>query len=991
MIPITVIPWDRDFLSGLARYLAERFGGRFENVVVLFPHRRPRRYLFDRLAAEPRLGKPCLLPEIVSIGELFDKLCLSTHPDPLGRLGRLDQVGMLHRVVTGLGAGLRGRTDGFPEEIKDFFPWGLRLASLMDEFFQQNVTATDLNHLQGEVMSTAATLLANLRAIQHHYRQAMLDRKAVTPGLAAQLAIRDPEAFMAALAGKQVLACGFNALTGCEETLLHTLWRAGQAEILWHTDPAVATPGQQAHWSCAQHRKWLADWKAKAALHTDEKRSPLPVWRRRSDQLSLFSDDARTEPAKRGQVRFFQGFDLHTQLKALSEQLEGVASLESTAVVLTDTSMLMSVLHHLPRRDVNVSMGFPLSRSPLFQFVELLFALQDGRMPAGCHWRDLVSCLRHPLLKFLEVEGTHPLRQIFHAWEQALRVGERFVDPLAWRPGEDVVAQLNHPEAALALLDRVREVCFSAFETTGTPESMAKALTGLAGLLLDPALNPGRWERFVIDAQCLARLLDVVIPELADSSISRESFEPTAIRAMARELVAAQRAPFEADPLSGLQVLGMLETRLLTFERVFVLGATEELLPGAPSPDPLLPDPLREPLGLPDRRGRDFIAAHTFYRLIQGAREVGLFYSTGVTPGLFDGKSQPSRYVEQLLWEEEKRQGHLLSPTDEPRHLITLPRQSLTRSTGAVRNTPACRQKLDTILRDSGLSATFLDNYAGCPLRFFYTHLTPLRPLKEVAEDGDPPEFGKLVHVLLQDFFTPHLNQPLDPSLLDANRLCDELSLRLHQADFFRQMPASSRILLERAGRRRLSAFVRSVKPTTILRLETQMRTSLETTVGSVKLRGDVDRVDRREDGLIVLDYKTGTPKKPQESFFSDEWLWDWIRSPDPDRIEEMLPPLSRAMGSVQLPLYLWLNSRTQDEGAVDAAFVCLGEDGREELLFGPKVDPEARARFVDQDVPALVRCLLDLILNAPSFIPLPSRACAWCAYAQSCPDAQED
>jgi len=391
VIPITVIPWDRDFLSGLARYLAERFAGRFENVTVLFPHRRPRRYLLDRLAAEPRLEKPCLLPEIVSIGEFFDNLCLGASSEPLGRPGRLDQVGMLHHVVTGLGAGLRGLTDGFPREIKDFFPWGLRLAALMDELFQQNVAAADLDHLQGEVMPTAATLLANLRAIQRGYREAMLERKAVTPGLAAQLAVGDPEAFLAALAGRQVLACGFNALTGCEEVLLHTLWRAGQAEILWHTDPAVAEPGSQSHWSCAPHREWLARWKARAALHADEKRSPLPVWRKRDDQLSLFSDDARAEPAKRGRVRFFQGFDLHTQLKALGEELEGLPGLESTAVVLTDTSMLMSALHHLPRRDVNVSMGFPLSRSPLFQLVELLFALQDGRMPADKEPGDKVS------------------------------------------------------------------------------------------------------------------------------------------------------------------------------------------------------------------------------------------------------------------------------------------------------------------------------------------------------------------------------------------------------------------------------------------------------------------------------------------------------------------------------------------------------------------------------------------------------------------------
>ncbi len=985
MTPIAIIPWDRDFLAGLVSHVVERFEGRFENLVILFPHRRPKRYLVDKLQADSRLAKPCLLPNILSIGDLFADLCQRVHRKPLRQLGELDQVGLLHRVVSSLRPGLRGDTDGFPAEVKDFFPWGLRLSRLMDELFQQRVTAADLEHLQDQVLPTAATLLGNLRSIQAAYRQALLDEGAATPGLMHALVAENATQAVEALRGKLILACGFYALTGSEEALLKPLWKSGRAEILWHTDPDVARAGASPHWSCREHSQWLTGWKAKATVLTDEKRSPLPTWRKRGDQLSLFSAAPAPPPPRRAAITFHQGFDLHSQLKALREELDKAGDTAGYAVVLPDTNMLMPVLHHLPRRDVNISMGFPLTRSPLFQLVDLLLRLQDDRRPQGYHWRQVIGCLRHPLLKFLEVDGQQPLRLVFHAWEEAIRKGEKYLDPASWTPAEDLFTGVEGREAVEALLRRVVAVCFTAFEEVSTPRAMAQALLGLASLLLDPDHGGGHWERFVIDAQCLARLMDVVIPELHDSSISNEPFPPEAVRTMARELVKRQRVPFEADPLAGLQVLGMLETRLLTFERVFILGATEDVLPGAPKPDVLLPDPLRQSLGLPDQRHGDLVAAHTFYRLIQGAREVGLFTSSGIQPGLLDGKSMPSRYVEQLIWEEEKRQGRLLGASDAPRRLISLPMRGVLPPSPAVANTHACRMRVQTLLRYRSLSPTFLDDYIKCPLRFFYKYVTPLAPLDEVAESGDPPALGQLIHEVLQDFFRPRLNQFLDPTTVEAEPLLKAFEHRLETAPFFRQMPPDARLMLQRTGRHRLSAFVAAMVPTTPLELETRLETPFSLGGETYKLRGDVDRVDRREDGLWVLDYKTGGQRKPKPKFWDDETLWDWIECQNPAEDTSLLPKLAASLESIQLPLYLYLYKQKTGLLPVNGAFVALGTGGQEVPLLGAKVDAGLKERYILEQVPALVGCILRLILGSQEFVPTPSRSCEWCPYATAC------
>lgn len=983
MNPVTVIPWDRDFLTGLSEQLLDRFQTSFENLIVLFPHRRPRRYLLDKLASDERLAKPCILPRIVSIDELFAELAGRITATPLRPLSELDRVGVLHTVVTGLGTGLRGPGNAFPEEVKDFFPWGLKLSSLLEELFQQGVAASNLDHVQDMVMPTAAALLGSLKAIQSAYREALLSQGACTPGLLRSIVAADPARAVDILDGKLVLACGFHALTGSEEALLKPLWRKGAAEILWHTDPAVAGHGDKPHWSCEEHVRWLKAWKAKAQLATDEKLSPLPSWRTRSDQFSLFSAAQAPEPARRATITFHQGFDLHSQLMALRKELDACDDTAGYAVVLPDTSMLMPVLHHLPRRDVNVSMGFPMWRSPLFQLIETILRLQDGRMPGGYHWREVIALLRHPLLKLLRLGDETPLRMLFHDWEAVIRQGEKYVDPSAWVPAD------TDPESE-ELRQRVVRVCFTAFEDTASPRHMAQALLGLAELLLDPAHSGGRWERFIIDAACLAGLIDQVIPELHDSSISQESFPPEAVRAMARELLKRQRAPFEADPLSGLQVLGMLETRLLTFEKIFILGATEEALPGTPRPDPLLPDPLRQALGLPGQRERDLTSAHTFYRLIQGARDVDILYSSGIQPGLLDGKSMPSRYVEQLLWEEEKRQGRLIKPGVGPRRLITLPMRGVRPASGAVENTQACRLKLETLLRYRGVSPTLLDSFLNCPLAFFYKYLTPLEPLQEVAEEGDPPAFGQLAHEALQDFFTPLLGKPLAQGGLDAQELSAIFSAKLHGSQFFRQMPAHARLMLERTALLRLTDFARNTPACTPLETEKRINARLQLDGEQYGLSGTIDRLDQREGGLFILDYKTGTPKKTAKKFWEDEDIWRIVEAGDTALGLSALPLMSEKLGSIQMPLYMHAFWKDTGREAANSVFVCLGKGGEETPLFGPDVDEEAISTRIQEKTPLLAGFILKMMLETPSFTPLPSRSCAWCPWRQACAAASD-
>ena len=222
----------------------------------------------------------------------------------------------------------------------------------------------------------------------------------------------------------------------------------------------------------------------------------------------------------------------------------------------------------------------------------------------------------------------------------------------------------------------------------------------------------------------------------------RRGDAPRLLHGLARQLLQQQRIPFEADPLGGVQVLGMLESRLLQFDRIFIVDATDDVLPGAPGQDPLLPDSLRRILGLPDARRRERAASHTLYRLCACAREVHFYWQESQgRSGLMDSKKARSRFVEQLIWAHEQRTGALLTPGTAPLAVAACDVTPMPpRALSLKRN-----QALQDAMRDflaAPIPPTALDTYLHCPLAFVWKHLCRFRPVQEVNEKDDPRKWA---------------------------------------------------------------------------------------------------------------------------------------------------------------------------------------------------------------------------------------------------------
>jgi len=985
MQPVGIIPWTEDFFAGLARRLAARTGGDFRDVLVLFPLRRAARHLCDRLAELPDLPKPLLLPEITAVGEWAAGLGAGFAPTPPVALDLLDRVAILHDIVGEIASD--GDADGdFPTEMTRFFPWGLELADLMEELLRQGVPGRDLQYMEGQVLPPAAALLSRLGAIHDRYRRRLTDEGLATPGLCLALAAENAGEIADRLAGRRIFACGFAVLSGAEKTLFRTLWKRGLLEMIWHADPALADPGGRVHFACLEHKRLLGDLSARAAVLGDGRTKRRKAAADAARPTLLLDAKAANLSSKR--LRFFEGHDLHAQLKALETCLaEAGDNLDDTAIVLPDTGLLSPVLHILPRKDVNISMGYPLARSSLARLLETILTLQETRLASKrYHWRELVALVRHPYLKMLRIGDEEPLRTLFHSLEAALRQGGAYADPLSL----PVAGPDDEPPApaALALCRRALEACLGAFEDIDTPRALGNALAGLCELLLDPDHSGDAWQRFLIDAECLFRLATAVAPALTSGRLADAVLPQATLFSLLRRLLAVERAPFEAEPLTGLQVMGVLETRLLSFRRVFVLDAVEDKLPGAAPYDPLMPDPLRRMLKLPDSRERDLVAAYNIYRLFFGAEEITVFYRTGATgAGLFEDKPVRSRYVEQLLWEEEKRLGRVLSPGEPPVSLVRLPLCPIPASQPGLPKTPAVAGRLAAYLTTKRLSATFFDAYLACPLRFFYRYLSPLAPLAEVAEEGDRAAVGEVVHEALREFFTPFLGKDIDPVDLDAAALAELYESRMRASPAFAALPPDGQLLLLRSGRARLSAMAAAMPRTTPLELETELAASLDVGPATYLLAGRADRVDRREDGIVILDYKTGALAAPKSAVLNDAAFWDRLAAwSGPGDDPGLLAEAADRLGSVQLPLYCWLYAAARGETPADAAFVELRDAGEEKALFGARCDQELREDAILRQTPLALAFLLRHLAGAESFPPRPvERRCAYCDFRAAC------
>ncbi len=927
-----LLPPGRDLIEEVIALLEGRDRDYSENIVV-FPGRRPGHFLRKALAG--KIGSAFIPPAVFSMDEFVDYIY-----EKIGtsrKLETLDAVSVLYAIHRSAKNPLGGKGFMNPDS---FFPIGLKIYRDIEELSIEDIRPERVRDIQpyAEELVPRQTLerLQSLSYFYEKFYEEMGKRGFSTRSLRYRAAAGLFEEVWKD--ERKIVLAGFFALTESEKTLFRKLSSRENSFFVFQEGPGI--------------RENIASLGFDAEAVEDDAAEPI--------------------------VRFYGSPDSHGQVYGLNRALEeaGMPFDEKTAIVLPSAETLFPLLRQglasFDEGGYNVSLGYPLHRTPVFGFLNNLMELVLSMDGERVYIADYLRFVLHPYTKNIYFgENAEVTRILFHGLEEGL-VRNRTKIFSTLREIEEDEALLIRVAKRLrgrddvtvpALRKHLRAIHLSTIERFLSFANVGDFAVKCAELLayifnnstarLHPLFHPFS-ESFVRSFDLLSRSLmkDVVFEERASYF------------AFFRKYIMTCHTPFEGTPLRGLQILGFLETRNLKFDRVFLLDANEDTLPDTRKDDTLLPFKARQVLGLPTYLDRDKLSAYYFGTLLGGAREIHLFFVESDT-------RERSRFVESLLWERQKREGTI----DAARYINTV--QYRVRLGN---DEPGEISKTDEVvrfLRGFTFSATALDRYLSCPLLFYYSDVLGLDRKEEISGEIERADIGKFVHKAVSAYLAGKKGIPLterDINMNEVASLADELFREEYGSD-----PAGALYLLKKQISRRLQElfaeyYIPLVRETTVTIVATEK--DLRASFGRFSLRGRIDGIETRGRKTCIIDYKTGSNRAGLRI--------DFDRLDPDDR-----GSWNRAVGSIQLPFYVLLHSANGggDVRNLEGLFLLLGKasvDNQIELpLFGEREPVETFAALRK-----VISGLLDEIVDPDvPFRPAAERkeSCAFCDFRYIC------
>jgi hypothetical protein len=704
------------------------------------------------------------------------------------------------------------------------------------------------------------------------------------------------------------------------------------------------------------------------------------------------------DPGPLPEIDFIKSPDTHGQIFALNrileDKLRDPKRLDERQVVVLPAAESLFPLYQqtlavLSEDDYNISMGYPLGRTPIFTFfdklLELLTSLDDDGRVYVLHYLRFVL---HPYAKNIYFPGDEPradlTRILFHAIEDELTrrrmkaywsLEELETDPALWDEVKTRIEGVDDPPPLEALREHLRAIHARLLrpflEIRNVGEFAEKAIGALDYIYRTSTAR--RHYFFHPYAEAFAERLD----GLARSELRGIVFEERASYfSLFRKAVAAGTVPFFGTPLRGLQVLGFWETRGLTFDDVFLLDMNEGTIPAYRRSDTLLPFAARKALGLPTSADYERRMAYYLDVLVRGAARVHVFF-------VENRDKERSRFVESLLWETQRKER-------EPRadRFLRTVQYRVALQSKAPAPVPKTPEVVEFLERFR-FSATALDAYLACPLQFYHAQVLALREKEQVRDDMERKDIGTFVHAILEDYYGKFAGRALteaDLDIAEMGRVIDRhfdrsygrdlagsaylmrLQIRRHLEDFLTAYQAPILRALDAAGERLV-----------ILSLERKTQIDWEYGGRTFRLTAKTDRIEERGSKIFVLDYKTGSPPKTASVNF------------------KKLDPAARAtwsgaIRSLQLPLYSLILARSlgQPRDDVRCRLVMLGKnviDPKIEIPAYPGEDGPRQSELAAVLESIIGSLLTEIIDPAVPFRPCDQAAptCARCLYAALC------
>ncbi len=838
---------EKSFLGEVARSLYRRYGEDFASLALLFPSRRARLFFADELA---RIAEhPLWEPQWLAPDQLMEELSGLRVGD------RLRLVVELYRIYS------RYHTEPFDT----FYFWGDRLLSDFDMVDKYRVDAdmlfrniADIKELEADLSYLTAeqrevinrfwqgvleesedtperrrflTIWNSLGAIYHDYHERLLELGFGYSGMVQRLAadrIREGKAALSA--DRHYVVAGFNALSECEKTLFDHL-KSLEADFFWDYDDYYLRSEVQ---------------EAGMFLRENSRRYPEPAgeithdfskWSKQLQVVSSVSDAVQCKAISAILDAFRERDPKSGELLPLDKR---------TAIVLTDEGLLMPLLSSMQPSErqciadaVNVTMGFPLKQTAAYTFIERLLELQSHRRQKGdealFYHVDVLGLLAHPCLEMALDESLQPLRK-------------EIIDGRYIRVPASLFA--THPLLASIFLP--------AGDWRELSDWLQRTLSAVGTASAEHNPSPEQTAALLLLSEEISKLRNSV--ELCDIELSTSIY-----MSLLRKHLQTLRIPFEGEPLNGIQVMGILETRNLDFDQVVILSMTDDNFPGRlDAGASYIPYNLRAAYGLPTPEHHEGVYSYYFYRLIQRARRVVMCYCSRA-----DEKTtgEPSRYIRQLEYESGRKITFVELGVD-----VNLPEEEPIE----VEKKGSVREALKRYLAPENpltISPTAFARYLACPLKFYFASIAHLKEQEEITDEVDNPLFGNLLHGSMERLYTPLLHVAVPAlqirKMVESDAVEQAVKATI-EAELFRGEPTPEsdyggqlllvRDIVIRYIREAILNFDLRHEEFTVEGLEAAVKCDFAFSAGRrVRFAGKADRLDRLKDGSYrVVDYKTG-------------------------------------------------------------------------------------------------------------------------------------
>jgi CRISPR/Cas system-associated exonuclease Cas4 (RecB family) len=800
-----------------------------DHTTVIFPNRRPAIYLSKAIASKK--NKSVGFIELFSIDDfvntIYEKFSNVVYPQ-ISTLEAVFLIFEINQKVSFINI----------NNIDYFWPWGYKIYSDFEELYLEQVNVASIDYLiQNNLpdgLEGFSNRISRFSTIYSAFYETLEANGFCTRSVKYKKASLYAENF-AQESAKNIIFAGFYDLTKTEQVLFKNLLRSANGIFVSKYGPKI------------------------------------------KDLLTKININQVIEdktPQKKPNYHFIKAPYLHNEifkLKELKNEFNGFR--DRDLIVLSSESYLLPIIHNVidPKLDTfNISIGYPLSRTPIVSFLDALLNLHK-KSGESIYISDYLSVILHPYVKSLRLGDIDFVVKIYANCMKSnfLEQGISFVK-VRDLENEDLILdtinklkQLGFDVSNHDLLEFVKLINFYIVDNFLSIKNIGDFLDKVV-LLVDFLQNNSNVSLHAIESKYIEGVLES-LNELSTLSIKSYKLGSTiSYFNLLKNFIKTKNIAFPSSPTQGFQVIGSLETRNLTFSRVFYLGVNEGIIPNIPKQDTILTDDIRKILGLSTSKDRLDMQKYNFFNLVNSADEVFFFYETA------QDKTK-SRFLEEIFWETQKQEKNLKVPEEIDALLDVTFTQS---PPPKIENSQKVKQILNSDIFH--FSASSIDTYLNCKAKFYFSYILRLKETT-FEEDLDARSIGTLSHNILHSYFSDFEGKLFAPKNLDS-----ELKKIYMLVDSKISFPSKSVWLQKEQVKYAISRFLKrnfkDINQRIVQFLEFSLNMDIEVNGRAYRITGKLDKIDNKDGTTIVVDYKTGIPKAPDINFVptadnKNQWL----------------------------------------------------------------------------------------------------------------------